>query len=463
MAFYVGGVNYLTKMSTDLAFLPAPSAQDPLLLHWFSDQLPWLLSHSDPLAEACMDVRLMAPFGARSVNEGGSPDGVAQLAQAQKELLEESARNGTLCAPAHLQSLAAPPPPTGYDDEVLDAGVRWQWAALQTLLYGSEAYRSLLAALPAWFANNELEEAAMVVQQQYRNRLTRKLSRVKRQATDRKYMMDRIAQAKSVWRSSATLQAQWRGFLVRRALKEAAIEHKNEDQRKRTAQELELQKFKQNQDQRQEEERAAHYIQQRWKVKCARKQAKQKKLNMEQRNTSASMLLAQTQGVALLEKVLTRHRACNSVMWETYSVVCLTYEVDRCVTRQSVWSCVHASMHLPWRLRCRHSRLTPHFSLLTSASPLLTPHVCLPTSASPPPHVPLPTCLSPRASPLSRLTPTSPRAPPLAGSRPSRPSSARPSSSNRCRRASPRWSPRSTNRKSRRVLSWSGLPRRNWG
>ena len=52
MAFYVGGVNYVTKMTTDLRFLPAPSQQDPLLLFWFSEQLPWLLS-SDPVCNLC--------------------------------------------------------------------------------------------------------------------------------------------------------------------------------------------------------------------------------------------------------------------------------------------------------------------------------------------------------------------------------------------------------------------------
>ena len=45
-------------------------------------------------------------------------------------------------------------------------------------------------------------------------------------------------------------------------------------------------------------------------------------------SSNASALMAQTQGVTLLEKVLTRHRASNSVMWETYSVVCLAYEVE---------------------------------------------------------------------------------------------------------------------------------------
>ena len=73
-------------------------------------------------------------------------------------MLEESARNGTLLAPSKLPKVAAPPPPSGRDDEAADAGVRWQWAALQTLLYGSESYRSLVIALPTWFRHRELSE-----------------------------------------------------------------------------------------------------------------------------------------------------------------------------------------------------------------------------------------------------------------------------------------------------------------
>ena len=332
IAFYVGGVNYLTKMSTDLSFLPAPSAQDPLLLHWFGEQVPWLLAHSSSLAQACLPSEQVSAFQARSVDQGASPEAVAELAQAQKELLEEAARNGSLCSPADLNLLAQPPPPGGAgpdDAGHLDAGVRWQWAALQTLLYGGEAYAALLVAFPAWFHHNELSEAATVVQQQYRNRLNRKFSRVRRQATEKKAMMDKIAEAKNVWKSSAKLQCHWRGFLVRRALREATETQKSEDQRRRTAQELELAKLKQRQDERHVEEKAALFIQQRWKVKSARVAAKKRKATMEQRDASASTLLAQSTGVALLEKVLTRHRAANSVMWEIYGVVCLTYEVEQ--------------------------------------------------------------------------------------------------------------------------------------
>ena len=63
MAFHVGGVNYLTKMTTDLRFLPAPSLQDPLLLHWFAEQLPWVLAGARSCAqEACLPPGRMAPF-----------------------------------------------------------------------------------------------------------------------------------------------------------------------------------------------------------------------------------------------------------------------------------------------------------------------------------------------------------------------------------------------------------------
>ena len=34
-------------------FLPLPVEQDPLLLHWFGDQLPWLLEKDESLRSSC--------------------------------------------------------------------------------------------------------------------------------------------------------------------------------------------------------------------------------------------------------------------------------------------------------------------------------------------------------------------------------------------------------------------------
>ena len=327
MAFYVGGVNYLTKMSTDLRFLPAPSQQDPLLLHWFGHQVPWILKFDPTCAEVCLPEEHVATFQPKGVVEGESPAQLALLATAQKELLEEAARNGTLLAPAKLVQHAVPPPASADDDGHLDGGARWQWAALQTLLYGSECYRPLVGRFPMWFKNRELEEAAVVVQQQYRNRLTRRFARTRRAAAEQKKVQDANAARLRLWRAAARLQRQFRGFVVRRAIREAASEQRSSVARQRSEHEQEIANRKILHDQRAQEDRAAFCIQNRFKVLQAKKKAKAKKADANLETSNASNLLAQTRGVTLLEKVLTRHRASNAVMWETYSIVCLPYEV----------------------------------------------------------------------------------------------------------------------------------------
>ena len=60
-------------------------------------------------------------------------------------------------------------------------GVRWQWAALQMLFYGSECYAHLLRWLPEWFEERRRTRAAIVVQEQYRNRVGRRFARGIRQ------------------------------------------------------------------------------------------------------------------------------------------------------------------------------------------------------------------------------------------------------------------------------------------
>ena len=39
-----GDTPYPRKMAADLPFLPAPVAADPLLVEWYSAQLPWLIA-----------------------------------------------------------------------------------------------------------------------------------------------------------------------------------------------------------------------------------------------------------------------------------------------------------------------------------------------------------------------------------------------------------------------------------
>ena len=306
MTFFVDGVDYFAKMTTDLAFLPCPYQQDPMLLHWFGDQLPWLLDHVPALRDACLPAATLRHFDPSATAGGAVP--MAQLAEAQKELLAESARNGTLYAPAALLQFAtAPPPPpsaasNGIDNDVTDAAHRWQWAALQTALYGSESYRELLVALPAWFANREVVEAATIVQQQYRNRLALRFARANRALIERKRLLDNVARAKRTFKNAAGLQAQWRGFLVRRALREATMEEVKAQERKRTQHEIELARHKAHHDQRMKEEEAAHAIQRRFKVLQAKKNAKYKRNQRDLGNSNAGALMAQTNGVALIEQ-----------------------------------------------------------------------------------------------------------------------------------------------------------------
>ena len=199
MSFYVGGINYLTKMTTDLAFLPAPSAQDPLLLHWFSEQLPWMLSSDPQLAAACLPLESIADLRAYGEEDGTPPDAVAQLMSAQKDLLEEAARNGTLVPPSSLHRLAKPPQlsPAGEKDEAVDAGARWQWEALQTVLYGSVTYKSLLTPLAGWFRNREIQHAASVIQEAYRTRKSRRLARIRRGASEKHHAMQAVEKVKA--------------------------------------------------------------------------------------------------------------------------------------------------------------------------------------------------------------------------------------------------------------------------
>ena len=324
MAFYVGGVNYLTKMTTDIRFLPAPSQQDPLLLHWFGEQLPWVLANDGQLQAACLPAAAMEALRARSEADGAHAASVAMLARAQKALLEEGARNGTLAAPTALLKFATP---EGLGDETVDAGARWQWAALQTLLYGSECYRALLIALPSWFKHRELESAAMVVQQHYRHRLSLRLVRVRRQAIERQRNIDDVMRTKRQFRAAVLVQVHWRRFVIRQRLRLASQEQQLAFVKKRTEHQLEAERAKLMRDQKAKEEYAAFCIQNRFKVLQAKKAVRAKKADANLRTSTATTLFAQTQGVALLEKVLTRHRASNSVMWETFSIVCLTYEV----------------------------------------------------------------------------------------------------------------------------------------
>ena len=108
--------------------------------------------------------------------------------------------------------------------------------------------------------------------------------------------------------------------MTRRSLAQQAKETALKEQRKQTQREVEAQRLNELKSQRRAEEAAAVVIQQRVKVLLAPSTlTRRRRSTIAQQGTSASLLLAQSKGVALLEKMLQRHRAANSVMWEVYT------------------------------------------------------------------------------------------------------------------------------------------------
>ena len=334
LSFYVGGVDYMRKMCTDLAFLPAPSSQDPLLLHWFGEQLPWMLAFGQPpsfepgLAKACdapivsFDAR-RAPSAHESVRE--REHALAQLAAAQKDLLEVGAKHGTLCAPSALPRLARAPAAPGADAPTL--GQRWQYEAFQALLYGGVLYVPLLRGLPQWFTHRALTDAALTVQHMYRNRLVRKFRRTLLETRDHEAKLKNIAAAKKQLRSALFLQGAWRRVCLRREVKKRRDAKRLEEKRRKSAHESEAARLVAFRDQRRLEEDAIIKLQRRWKVRLCKKTADNRRKERSLSHSNASTLMAQTHSVALLEKVMARHRAAMSVMASVYSQVCLGYEV----------------------------------------------------------------------------------------------------------------------------------------
>ena len=117
------------------------------------------------------------------------------------------------------------------------------------------------------YEHRDLSRAAVVVQQQYRERLGRRLARVRRQALERKAQLDEVAPAVTTSRdyhywplllftvcmcvsqvararrhlqAACTITAQYRGFLVRRALRDATSLAFTQEQRKKSEQEIAL-------------------------------------------------------------------------------------------------------------------------------------------------------------------------------------------------------------------------------
>lgn len=361
IAFFHRGESYLARMAVDLPFLPLPLPRDPLALHWFGEQLPWLVEKVG-LRSDVQPLGTLAAFDVPKRDGGGAATGrfsqaeVAAMHNAQALILEEAARVGGDVALDELVSRAS----GRYDSP----GARWQWSALQIVVYGSECYAALLSEvthsqrgaaaaclpplpseprespcagkcaklaraatlpsqLPVFFDVLELTKAALRVQRTWRDRYGRTLRRsVRKSIVTHKEQVVTASLSNRVG-AAARIQSAWKGFRVRCVLKTTSSEALSASQSAATQ---ELQRRKAEFQKRKRDDWAVRLIQRRWRVRHAKLIVQRQKAARSLENRDAGDLLAQSAGVDSLERVIKRHRTQKAVMWDLYRQVCLAYE-----------------------------------------------------------------------------------------------------------------------------------------
>ena len=146
--FYYKGTNYVRKMAVDLGFLPLPIEREPLLLRWFSEQLPWCLSQEHER------VFPTSPAPCSNSSNSSNSSAVARSTRARLQdkgrgpPLAEDAVQTVLSAADHFNALT-PPKPKFKSDIQRRGAVATRRSQVQTgvALAGKASYeRAQLAA-----------------------------------------------------------------------------------------------------------------------------------------------------------------------------------------------------------------------------------------------------------------------------------------------------------------------------
>lgn len=212
LTFMHRGENYLLRMACDAKLLPAPVRADPLLLRWFDEELPWIVSTlaAGRRISGGPDLDVVAIFAVNATGRQRS-----MLEQSQRMVLDELTR---MPPEAHLAIDAVG---GGGGDGVGSGSAAWRWSAFQVILYGGEYLALLLTGLAPFARFKLTDSSSRLIQRAYRCRLTRRVRHVFQASIAAVEEAEAVAQTKLRNDAALTIQNQWKGFIVRRIIRDA--------------------------------------------------------------------------------------------------------------------------------------------------------------------------------------------------------------------------------------------------
>ena len=199
---------------------------------------------------------------------------------------------------------------------------RWQWTALQSLLYGEPThYVRLLRGLPAARDGMARVRAARVMQRYWRGRGKQRFANT----IDAAAALEHARAAAAVFRrqdgAARTIQARGKGKQVRAAFADlsAALLGRESSARREAAEQLAA--AKERRERRRREDAAVLSIQRRGRVVQARRSVHQRKAELASQQTAMASRYVSglaIRGVATLTRVLQRHRQQKRLMANVY-------------------------------------------------------------------------------------------------------------------------------------------------
>ena len=301
----------------------------------------------EPAADPNADVAMLAlasdspPSTAGGAGSGGDAEYEAEVAwlhDAQEALLAEAHHRGEDTSAEATIRVAKRAKRHAKGSHL----AAWRWDAFQMLIYGAESYARLLEYLPGHHKWKTFLSSATKLQRAYRSRLIVRFMRVSRRVIDARRVREAAARRERLEVAASYVQRCYRGKQVRDVLRGLTKELLSMDKNGRAEA---LQKLYDKAEARERVKReggAVRLIQRKGRMLFAR--SVMTKLLEEKRDAAAKVVLAlsDSPSVPLLEALIERHKIAKGVLFDVYSQVCLSYELDAmqretAAVRASAW------------------------------------------------------------------------------------------------------------------------------